>query len=104
MESFQQVVGLYFKKKKLNGGGYIVAFDVPRWFADMIESSAVPQENYTKLDYEYNNQEGRAPKKVDPSSPRRPYELPGYRKSNNYAPWNKWIINNAIPGSARIIR
>ena len=80
----------YFSK--LRPGSQIVEFKVPKWFDDFIEENAIPQLGYkTNL----KNQNGLAPKIVDPTTPGTSYELPPI--------WSKWLEENAVPGSGKII-
>ncbi|HGM5488824.1 TPA: hypothetical protein ACKP1B_000405 [Serratia fonticola] len=73
------------------GGAQVVSFKVPKWMADFIEESAIPQAGYrTNL----LNQGGLAPKRVDPTTPGRSYELPPI--------WAEWLEEVAIPGSGAI--
>jgi hypothetical protein len=77
----------------LRPGAYVVKFEVPSWFDDMIKEYAIPQSNYTTNPL---NQGGIAPKLVDPTTPGLSYELPQI--------WSKWLNENAIRGSGKIIK
>jgi hypothetical protein len=72
-------------------GGEVASFEVPRWLLDFIEQYSIPQRNYRSNP---RNQEGFAPKIVDPRQPGRSYEL------NEL--WAKWLEEQAIPGSFRV--
>ncbi|AMX04822.1 type IV secretion protein Rhs [Enterobacter asburiae] len=73
------------------GNAEIVSFKVPKWMADFIEESAIPQAGYRTNPL---NQGGLAPKRVDPTTPGRSYELPSI--------WAEWLEEVAIPGSGNV--
>ena len=60
---------------------------------ELIQQQAIPQ-----LSYKNNvlNQNGLAPKIVDPHTPGRSYEF--------HSLWNRWLEEVAIPGSGLIIK
>lgn len=58
----------------------LIAFDVPRWFDDLVRENAVLQKNYSTSAW---NQGGTAPKIPDINKPGYPYELP--------PPWPEWL-------------
>jgi len=75
----------------LRPGGTVTSFEIPTWMDNFIQENAIPQ-----FDYRSNplNQNGLAPKIVDPTTPGRSYELP--------SPWGQWLQENAIPGSGKV--
>ena len=79
--------GEYFKSKR-GGDAYIVEFEVPKWWDDMMKEYAIPQKNYKKNPL---NQGRQAPQVGDYGAT---YGLP--------APWIAWLEEYAI--NARIIR
>lgn len=82
---------LYFQS--LRPTSTVTAFDIPNWFNDFMVENAIRQEGYRTNPL---NQGGMAPKIVDPYTPGLSYELP--------RPWPRWLQENAIPGSGRIIK
>jgi hypothetical protein len=82
----------YFSKN-LRPGSEIVEFKIPKWLDEFIEDNAIPQLGYkTNL----KNQNGLAPKIVDPTTPGTSYELPSI--------WSKWLEENAVSGSGRVTK
>ena len=73
------------------GNAEIVSFQLPKWMADFIKESAIPQAGYRTNPL---NQGGLAPKRVDPTTPARTYELPSI--------WAEWLEEVAIPGSGNV--
>ncbi|MBA8234214.1 hypothetical protein, partial [Escherichia fergusonii] len=73
------------------GNAQVVTFEVPKWMTDFIEESAIPQAGYRNNPL---NQCELAPKRVDPITPGRSYELPPI--------WAEWLEEVAIPGSGTI--
>ncbi len=69
----------------------IVRFDLPKWFHDFINESAIKQFGYGSNPL---NQGGTVPKIVDPTTPGLSYEFP--------PPWIKWIEEYATNG--RVIK
>ncbi len=65
----------------------IVRFDLPKWFHDFIDESAIRQFGYRSNP---SNQGGTAPKIVDPTTPGLSYEFP--------PPWIRWIEEYATNG------
>jgi RHS repeat-associated protein len=61
-------------------GSEVVQFDLPEWFDNFVEESAIRQEGYRSNPL---NQGRTAPKIVDPTTPGRSYEFP--------PPWIRWI-------------
>jgi hypothetical protein len=61
----------YFQTLRPNS--QIVKFDVPTWFNDLIEQSAIPQKG-ARTNPASNN--GLAPRIVDPRQPGKAYEFP----------------------------
>ena len=61
-------------------GSYTVEFEIPTWFDDFLQGSAIPQSNYTTNPL---NQGGTVPKVVDPTKPGLSFELP--------PPWVEWL-------------
>ncbi|MBD1373681.1 hypothetical protein IC620_15145 [Hazenella sp. IB182357] len=82
--------GIYFKNKR-GGDAHIVAFEFPGWFHEMVEESAVDQNKYI---LNPRNQNGTAPKIVDPSTSGDSYEFP--------RPWQEWKEEHAY--NARVIK
>jgi RHS repeat-associated protein len=82
----------YFARERRPGAN-IYAFDIPRWLDCLIQEFEQPQDGYRDNPM---NQQRQAPKRVDPTTPGRSYELP--------EPWGRWLQEYAIPGSGRIIR
>jgi len=80
----------YFLSKR--PGGSITSFEIPDWLDDMIRENAIDQDFYKKNPL---NQGGLAPKKVDRTTPGTSYELPPL--------WSRWLQENVIPGSGRIV-
>jgi hypothetical protein len=81
----------YFLNKR--PGADITSFEIPKWMDEFLQSEAVPQLNYKSNPL---NQDGLAPKIVDPSTPGTSYELPPV--------WAKWLEEVAIPGSGKVIK
>jgi len=81
----------YFQS--LRPGSEIVSFEAPKWVDDFIQSEAIPQANYRSNPM---NQNGLAPKIVDPTTPGRSYELPSI--------WTEWLEETAIKGSGKVIK
>ena len=73
------------------GNAEIVSFQLPKWMADFIEESAIPQVGYRTNPL---HQEGLIPKRVDPTTPGRAYELP--------SKWAEWLEEVAIPVSGSV--
>ncbi|WP_298472367.1 T7SS effector LXG polymorphic toxin [uncultured Psychrobacillus sp.] len=69
----------YFLEKR-GAGAEIVEIEVPRWFDDFVQESAIPQFRYKNNPL---NQGGTAPKVVDPSTPGTSFEFP--------SPWIEWL-------------
>lgn len=69
----------YFLSKR-GKGAEIVEVEVPKWFDDFLQDSAIPQYKYRTNPL---NQGGMAPKVVDPTTPGVSYDLP--------APWIEWL-------------
>ncbi len=79
----------YFSSKRGNGV-QIIEFEVPKWFDDFLQESAIQQRNYKVNPF---NQDGLAPKITDSTTPGKSYELP--------APWIEWLEEYAK--NARIV-
>lgn len=71
-------------------GGSLVSFEVPQWFGDFLKENLVRQYGYRTNPL---NQQGMAPKIVDPRQPGLSVELP--------PPWSEWLQEYAVPGSGR---
>ena len=69
----------YFLNQRGNGAE-IVEVELPQWFDDFVKENAIPQYNYNSNPL---NQNGMAPKVVDPTTPGTSYELP--------SPWVEWF-------------
>ncbi|MDM5340499.1 pre-toxin TG domain-containing protein [Fictibacillus enclensis] len=69
----------YFLHKR-GKGSEIVEVEVPKWFDDFVNESAIPQYKYKSNPL---NQGGTAPKVVDPNTPGTSYEFP--------SPWIEWL-------------
>ncbi|SFG44202.1 RHS repeat-associated core domain-containing protein, partial [Proteus mirabilis] len=78
--------------KNIRGGdAEVVSFEIPKWFDDFIKENAIPQKGYRTNPL---NQQGMAPKIVDPTTPGDSYELPKI--------WAKWLEENSVPGSGKV--
>lgn len=79
----------YFLNKR-GGDANIVEIEVPKWFDDFVQESAIPQ-----LGYKSNplNQGGIVPKIVDITTPGASYELP--------SPWIEWLEEYGTNGRIR---
>ncbi|TKV14563.1 hypothetical protein FDX19_00005 [Citrobacter sp. wls619] len=80
----------YFRSLR-GGDAEIVSFDIPKWMADFIDESSIPQKFYNSNPL---NQGGLAPKIVDITTPGKSYELPSI--------WGQWLEEVAIPGTGTI--
>ncbi|MCI8905913.1 MAG: hypothetical protein HFE70_17010 [Enterobacter sp.] len=69
----------------------VFSFKVPKRMADLKEESAIPQVGYRTNPL---HQEGLIPKRVDPTTPGRSYELPSI--------WAEWLEEVAIPVSGSV--
>ena len=81
----------YLKERR--PGAVIVSFEIPKWLQDFIEETSIPQTGSTS---NIMNQGGLAPKLTDSTTPGTSYELPPI--------WAKWLEENAIPGTGKVIR
>ena len=71
---------LYFRDAK-RPGGEIIEFEVPLYLDELIRGNSIQQHGYRSSPF---NQDGMAPKLVDPTTPGTSYELPA-------SPWLDWL-------------
>jgi hypothetical protein len=76
--------------QSLRPGSSIVSFEVPAWFDAFLKEYAIPQKGYKTNPA---NQNGLAPKIVDPTTPGLSYVLP--------PTWSQWLNENVIKGSGK---
>ena len=74
----------YFLNKR-GEDAYIVEMEVPKWFDDFLQETAIPQKYYRTNPL---NQGGLAPKITDTTTPGKSFELPD--------PWVEWLEENCI--------
>ncbi|WP_010605627.1 hypothetical protein [Pseudoalteromonas maricaloris] len=71
----------------------MVSFEIPKWMDEFIELESKAQLGAKKMP---NYDKNTTPLRNDPTTPGRSYELPSI--------WAKWLEENAIDGSGKILK